>query len=122
MDAKFDGADSAGAGGAGQASVAFEVPLASSNEVIPVSLDDVFSAETEDKVHELLTEVVGLLTAEQAATKFWIRLIEECWRQKRWAQALDLADTAIRGAFHRCHCLQPLAVAHRRIFCSHSDS
>ncbi|BGP07002.1 protein required for normal CLN1 and CLN2 G1 cyclin expression [Rhodotorula toruloides] len=101
MDANFDRADADGAAGATQASAAFEVPLASSNEVIPVSLDDVFSAETEEKVHELLTEVVGLLTTEQAATKFWVRLIEECWRQKRWAQALELADTALRAVPHR---------------------
>ncbi|GEM08555.1 pol II transcription elongation factor [Rhodotorula toruloides] len=97
MDANFDDANVNGAAGAGQASAAFEVPLASSNEVIPVSLDDVFSAESEDKVHELLAEVVGLLTTEQAATRFWVRLIEECWRQKRWAQALDLADQALRA-------------------------
>ncbi|GAA5992765.1 hypothetical protein JCM10908_006923 [Rhodotorula pacifica] len=70
-----------------------EVPSASTNETIPVDLDEVFLTNT----YEQLQDVVHLLRNEQASCSLWISLIEACWARGRSRIALEMADEALRS-------------------------
>ncbi|GAA5918530.1 hypothetical protein JCM1841_003285 [Sporobolomyces salmonicolor] len=74
-----------------------EVPSLATNEVIPIDLDEIFSAPgtTEDEIIQQLNDVAGLLRDERAAVRFWVRLVEECWNRGRSRAALNYADQGL---------------------------
>ncbi|GAA5893159.1 uncharacterized protein JCM6883_007583 [Sporobolomyces salmoneus] len=75
----------------------FEVTL-STGEVVPVDLDEMFNAATEQESIEQLNDLAGMLeSAEKNSTvSLWTRFVQECWSRQRWATALHYADQGIR--------------------------
>lgn len=69
-----------------------EVPSATTNETIPVDLDEVFLSDSPEQLHD----VVHLLRNENAAGHLWTALIEACLARGRTRTALDMVDEALR--------------------------
>ncbi|GAA5882098.1 hypothetical protein JCM3774_001508, partial [Rhodotorula dairenensis] len=70
-----------------------EVPSASTNETIPVDLDEVFLSDSAEQLHD----VVALLRNENAHVDLWVTLIDAALARGRTRAALDMADEAIRS-------------------------
>ncbi|KWU41627.1 TPR-like protein [Rhodotorula sp. JG-1b] len=69
-----------------------EVPSATTNETIPVDLDEVFLSDSPEQLHD----VVHLLRNENAAGPLWTALIEACLARGRTRTALEMVDEALR--------------------------
>lgn len=62
------------------------------NEVIPISLDELFVDGDEQT-----NFVADLLADEKATVIFWVRLVEEVWRLNKYKGALDLLQKGLNG-------------------------
>lgn len=98
---QMDGASMAANGDGGpdpgsRASTTFEVTL-STGEVVPVDLNEMFNAPTEQESIDQLNDLAGMLQQERNTVHLWVRFVQECWNRARWATALHYADQAIRG-------------------------
>ncbi|GAA5832010.1 hypothetical protein JCM3766R1_003684 [Sporobolomyces carnicolor] len=100
----MDGASMAANGDGGpdpgsRASTTFEVTL-STGEVVPVDLNEMFNAPTEQESIDQLNDLAGMLQQERNTVHLWVRFVQECWNRARWATALHYADQAIRAVSH----------------------
>ncbi|SCV70711.1 BQ2448_3473 [Microbotryum intermedium] len=67
------------------------VPSRLDNDDITINLDDLFSSPDDQETQI----VIDLFKDERAPVVFWVRLIQEAWRIKRYTLALDMLEQGI---------------------------
>lgn len=92
MDALLDGPPPA------NPALTLEVPSASTNEIIPVDLTEVFQPNNDQEFDQQLQDITNLLRDEKADVKFWVTLVQQCWAHGKSRVALETAELGLQGS------------------------